>query len=109
ERQNGNQYCVFQIYGRPDPNGHTYGLDARLVEEIPIPFPTPTPIPDTAMQYVTYADQTKEVKKGSLGYTYDVYKVTYDKDGKEIAREYLYTDKYKPIPPEVYVGVVPVQ
>ena len=109
EKQSGNLYCVFQIYGRPDPNGYTYGVDAQLAEEIPMPYPTPTPIPDTAMQYVTYANQTREVEEGTLGKTFDVYKVTYDKDRKEVAREYLYTDKYKPIPPEIYVGVVPVQ
>lgn len=108
EKQSGNLYCVFQIYGRPDPNDYTYGLDAQVVENIPIPYPTPTPIPDTAMQYVTYANQTEEVEKGTMGKTIDVYKVTYGKDGKEVEREYLYTDKYKPIAPKVYVGVVPV-
>ena len=109
EKQSGTLYCVFQIYGRTEPNGHTYGLDAQKVEEVPIPFPTPTPIPDTAMQHVVYANQTKEVKEGSLGYVYDVYRVTYDKNGKEIGREFQYRDRYKPIAPEVYVGVVPVE
>ena len=37
----------------------------------------------------------------------DVYRVTMDSKGLEVAREKVYTDTYKAVAPVTYVGVTP--
>ena len=76
-----------------------------MKEEIPIP--EPTIIPDKNAQYVVYDDQTHQTSKGDEGYIVDVYLVTKDSKGLEIAREFRYTDTYKAQTPKIYVGVTP--
>ena len=95
--------CLFQFYGRPDPDGYTYSLESETIEVIPIP--ETTPIPDKKAEYVVYTDQTKEVSKGSEGYKVTTYLVTRDANGNVIATKELYTDTYKATAAKVYVGV----
>lgn len=95
--------CLFQFYGRPEPDGYTYSLQSETVEVIPIP--ETTPIPDKKAEYVVYTDQTKEVSKGSEGYKVTTWLVTKDANGNVVANKELYTDTYKPTAAKVYVGV----
>ena len=98
-------YCKFIIHGRPDPNGYSYKLESTVREELPIP--EPTYIPDKDAQYVVYDDETYQASEGDEGYIVDVYLVTLDQAGKEISREFKYTDTYKTKTPKVYIGVTP--
>ena len=58
-------------------------------------------------QYVVYDDETYQASEGDEGYIVDVYLVTLDQAGKEISREFKYTDTYKTKTPKVYIGVTP--
>lgn len=104
-KKKGYWHCKFIIHGRPDPNGYSYKLDSVVREELPIP--EPTYIPDKNAQYVVYDDETYQASEGDEGYVVDVYLVTLDKTGKEISREFKYTDTYKTKTPKIYVGVTP--
>ena len=97
--------CLFQFYGRPDPNGYTYSLSSETIETIPIP--EATIIQDKKAEYVIYTDQTKEVSKGSEGYVVRTYLLTKDANGNTIDTKELYTDTYKATAPKIYVGVTP--
>lgn len=97
--------CLFQFYGRPDPNGYTYSLSSETIETIPIP--EATIVQDKKAEYVIYTDQTKEVSKGSEGYVVRTYLLTKDANGNTIDTEELYTDTYKATAPKIYVGVTP--
>ena len=97
-------YSQFTIYGRPDPNGYSYHLESQIREEIPLPEPTYRP--DKNMNYVVYKDQTYQINKGEVGYIVDVYLVTTNVSGLEVSRELAYTDTYKPLAPQFYVGVM---
>jgi len=103
--KNNYYRCRFTIHGRPDPNGYTYHLEPVVKEEIPIP--EPTYIPDKNAQYVVYDDEMHQTSKGEVGYVVDVYLVTKDNKGLEVARELRYTDTYKAQTPKIYVGVTP--
>ena len=103
--KNNYYRCRFTIHGRPDPNGYTYHLEPVVKEEIPIP--EPTYIPDKNAQYVVYDDEMHQTSKGEVGYIVDVYLVTKDSKGLEVARELRYTDTYKAQTPKIYVGVTP--
>ena len=103
--KNNYYRCRFTIHGRPDPNGYSYHLEPVVKEEIPIP--EPTYIPDKNAQYVVYDNETHQTSKGELGYIVDVYLVTKDSKGLEVARELRYTDTYKAQTPKIYVGVTP--
>lgn len=98
-------YTQFTIYGRPDPEGHTYKLESEIREEIPLPEPTYRP--DKKAEYCVYTDQTYQISKGEVGYIVDVYLVTMDKNGLQLSRDFKYTDTYKPLTPVYYVGVTP--
>ncbi len=100
----GGYHCSFTIHGRPDPNGYTYRLESKIIEEIP--RPEPTIVPDVDALYVVYDDETHEVD-GHRGYVVEVYLVTYDKNGLEIARTLDHTDTYNAVTPRIYVGVTP--
>jgi len=104
-KKKGYWHTKFTIHGRPDPNGYTYKLESEVKEELPIP--APTYIPDKDAQYVVYDDETYEYSKGDEGYVVDVFLVTKDSKGKEVSREYKYTDTYKTKTPKIYVGVTP--
>lgn len=102
--QSGNtKSCLFQLYGRPEPNGYTYSLMPETVEVLPIP--SASPVPDKKAEYVVYNDQTKQVAEGTEGYKVRTYLVTKDASGNVIDTRELYTDTYKPTAPKVYVGV----
>ena len=103
ESSGNNKTCLFEFYGRPDPNGYTYSLLPEIIEVIPIP--ETTPIPDKEAKYVIYTDQIEEVSKGSEGYKVRVYLVTKDSNGNVVSTKELYTDTYKAVTPKVYVGV----
>ena len=103
--KNNYYRCRFTIHGRPDPNGYSYHLEPVVKEEIPIP--EPTYIPDKDAQYVVYDDETYQASKGEEGYIVDVYRVTLDRNGNEVARDKVYTDTYKAVAPVTYVGVMP--
>lgn len=98
-------YTQFVIYGRPDPNGYTYELVSEVAEELPIP--AVKYVQDKEQKYVVYNDEEYVASEGDEGYVVDVYRVTKDAHGLEIAREKLYTDTYKAVEPVTYVGVVP--
>lgn len=99
--------CKFTIWGRPDPNGYSYKLVSEVVDTIDIPEVKIKP--DEDMQYVVYDDETYVASKGEQGYIVDVYRVTMDRSGLEVAREKVYTDTYKAVTPVTYVGVMPRQ
>lgn len=103
ETRSSGKYCIFQIYGRPEPNNYTYSLRHETVEEIPIP--ETTPIPDRKAEYVVYQDQTHIVSKGSVGHKVRTYLVTRDSAGAVVSEKELYVDTYKAQAPVVYVGV----
>ena len=105
QKKNGYYHCQFTIYGRPDPNGYTYKLVSEVKETIPIPEAVYRQ--DTEAKYVIYTDETHQTSKGAEGYVVDVYKVTLDRNGLEVSRDYAYTDTYKATPPVYYVGVTP--
>lgn len=102
ESSSKGKTCVFQIYGRPDPNGYSYKLRHETIEEIPIP--EPTRIPDKEGTYVTYTDQEEQVSKGAKGYKVRTYLQTWA-NGNLVNEKELYVDEYKPQAPQVYVGV----
>ena len=68
--------------------------------------PLPTSRPDRSMNYVVYTDQTYQISKGEVGYIVDVYLVTTNASGLEVSRELAYTDTYKAVAPQYYVGVM---
>ncbi len=98
-----DKYCTVEIYGRPEPNGYTYGLRHEIVEEIPIP--KPTYIPDRDGQYVKYTDQEEEVFKGAVGNKVRTFLVVRDSSGALVREDQaLYTDTYSAQAPRIYVG-----
>ena len=99
--------CKFTIWGRPDPNGYSYKLVPEVVGTIDIPDVKIKP--DEEMKYVVYDDETYVSSKGEQGYIVDVYRVTMDRSGLEVARDKVYTDTYKAVAPVTYVGVMPRQ
>ena len=98
-------YSEFVIYGRPDPNGCTYRLESEVREVIPLPDPVYKP--DRSMTYVVYTDETHQISKGEEGYIVDVYLVTTNASGLQVSREFQYTDTYKAVAPQYYIGVMP--
>lgn len=96
---------VFQIYGRPDPNGYKYHLRHETLEEIPVP--EPNRIQDKNAQHAVYDDEEVEVFKGAKGYIVRTYLVVTDASGSFVSEKVLYTDTYKAQTPRVYVGVTP--
>lgn len=111
EARGNAKYCVFIIYGRPDPNGYRYNLEGRIVETLPIPEPTMKNDKDEdgdglGDKYgLIYLDETKVESEGREGYKVDTYLITRDKDGNLVSEEYRYTDTFKAIAPVWYVGV----
>jgi vancomycin resistance protein YoaR len=103
--KNGYYRCKFTIWGRPDPSGNTYKLVSEVKE--PIPIPEMVYKKDKDMKYVVYDDEQHQTSKGQEGYIVDVYRVTLDRNGNEIARDKAYTDTYKAVAPVTYVGVMP--
>ena len=103
--KNGYYRCKFTIWGRPDPNGYSYKLVSEVAE--PIPIPEMTYEKDKNAQYVVYDDEQYLVSEGQEGYIVDVYRVTMDKNGNEVARDKMYTDTYKAVAPVTYVGITP--
>ena len=103
--KNGYYRCKFTIWGRPDPNGYTYKLTSEVKESIPIPEMVYKK--DKDMKYVVYDDEQHQTSKGQEGYIVDVYRVTLDRNGNEVARDKVYTDTYKAVAPVTYVGVMP--
>ena len=103
--KNGYYRCKFTIWGRPDPNGYSYKLVSEVKE--PIPIPEMVYKKDKDMKYVVYDDEQHQTSKGQEGYIVDVYRVTLDRNGNEIARDKAYTDTYKAVAPVTYVGVMP--
>ena len=97
--------CKFTIWGRPDPNGYSYKLVSEVVDTIDIPEVSYRE--DKNAQYVVYDDEQYVHSKGEEGYIVDVYRVTLDSKGLEVAREKVYTDTYKAVAPVTYVGVTP--
>ena len=103
------QYCVFNIYGRPDTSGNTYKLDGRVTEIIPVPeeiLKVDTDkdgdgIGDT--HGLVFMDETVLASKGDEGYKIDTYLIT-SQGGVPISEEFRYTDTFKPIAPVRYTG-----
>lgn len=95
--------CNFQIYGRPNPNGHTYALRHETVEEIPIP--KATKIADRTGEHAKYLDESVQVSDGQVGYKVRTYLLTKDANGNVVREDELYVDTYSAQPPKIYVGV----
>ena len=94
--------CSVKIYGQ-GLNGSTYDF---VTEETVIPAPTePEVIRDKNRRYVTYKDQEYETRKAADGMSVTSYRVQYEK-GKEIGREFLFTDIYEAKSRQVYVGIL---
>lgn len=114
EARGNTKYCVFIIYGRPDPNGYIRYLDGRIVEELPIPEPTVKEDKDengdgTGDKYgLVYQHETKVESEGRVGFKVDTYLITKDKDGNLISEEYRYTDTFKAIAPVWYTGTLSI-
>lgn len=104
ETKNGKK-CVFEIYGRPDTNGYTYGMRHELIETLPIP--EAEYIKDKNGEYVVYEDEEKVTFKGAEGYRVKTYRVTRDANGTVLSDEEWYTDTYKARSPVIYVGTTP--
>lgn len=92
-KDGNNKICLFQIYGRPDPNGYTYHLEVDdPVEDEPIPAPTTT-------------TDKSAVSNGKPGYKVQRYLVTVHADTNTVvSKEPIGVDTYSPIKPKVYVG-----
>ena len=71
-----------------------------------LPLPEPVYRRDTQMAYVVYTDETHQISKGEEGFIVDVYLVTMNSSGLQISREFQYTDTYKAVAPQYYVGVM---
>lgn len=97
-------YSEFVIYGRPDPNGYTYRLESEVREVIPLPDPIYKA--DRSMTYVVYNDETYQISKGEEGFIVDVYLVTTNANGLQISRNLQYTDTYKAVAPQYYIGIM---
>ena len=94
--------CNVYIYGEGLGDGVSYDI---VTEETVIPAPTEAEyIRDKKGEYVTYTDQEYEIRKASSGMSVDSYRVRYE-GGKEVSREFLYTDIYKEKARQVYVGI----
>ena len=95
----------FTIHGRPDPNGYTYKLESKVVEEIPLPETEYRQ--DKDGMYVIYDDEEYQTSKGRKGYVVEAWLVTRDAKGQEVERKLMHTDTYKAAAPVIYVGVTP--
>ena len=110
ETRGSAKYCVFIIYGRPDPDQYTRYLEGRIIEELPIPEPTIREDKDEDGDGVgdtyglVYRDETKVVREGRVGCKVDTYLITKDAEGNIVSEEYRYTDTFKAITPLWYTG-----
>ena len=96
------QVCNVNIYGQGLGADVTYDIVTR---ETVIPAPEePEIIRDKNGKYVTYTDEQFEVRKASDGMSVESWRVMYVK-GKEVSREFLYTDIYKEKAQQIYVGI----
>lgn len=93
---------TFNMYSNSSLVGKTYSF--------------PNDVYETIKPNVKYVDDPKlevgkEVvdKPGSNGYKVKVYRVVYDANGKEISREFMNDDYYKPYPKVIKRGTKPVQ
>ncbi len=78
-----------KIYG-VKPRDYTLRFENQVVQTIP-------PTPDTYVADETVAPNTTVQKMAPhTGYVVEVYKIWYDKEGKEYDRKRIYTDTYKP-------------
>jgi len=99
--RDGNKLYV-EIYGEPDPEYD----EIKFVSSTYASYQAPAPkvVQDTSGKYVTYKDQTYTKVQSRPGYKVKTWRVFY-KDGKEVNRELLSDDYYRPITGTVYVGV----
>ncbi len=93
--------CNVCIYGA-GLDGVTY--DIVTVDTVIPPPEEPEIIRDKNQEHVIYTDEEYELRKASEGHSVDSYRVTYDIQKNEIAREFLYTDIYKAKARQVMVG-----
>lgn len=104
ETNGKSKTCLFQIYGRPEPNGYSYSLRHETLEVIPAPSTTPTP--DRKAEYVTYTDQVHVVSEPKEGYVVNTYLVVKDQYGNIVSQDKkISTDTYKAQAGKSYVGV----
>lgn len=104
EGSGNKKTCVFEIYGRPDPNGYTYSLRHEQIEEIPIPDPV-YEIDYEGLYGVTFRDEEHIAFEGSTGHVVKTYLVVRDSKGTVVEEKELYTDTYKARAPKIYRGV----
>lgn len=95
---------VFEIYGRPEPNGYSYKLRHETIEVIPIPEPEYKK--DTDQEHVTYVDEEKMVSNGEEGAVVRTFLVVNDSYGNFVSEKLLYTDTFKAQAPKIYVGTL---
>ena len=87
------------IYGM-DLGGMKYDFVSELVEELPYESETRK---DKKKQYVNYTDESFTLQEGRDGCVYQSYRVALV-DGKEVEREPVFKDTYKPRKEIIYVG-----
>ena len=91
--------CIVSIYG-PSLGNISYGLESRVIEEIPKEFETRV---DTDATYVTYSDKTYVLQEGYDGVISEGYLLKYE-NGILSEQIKLSRDEYKPSNKIVYVG-----
>ncbi|MDR1570684.1 MAG: VanW family protein [Oscillospiraceae bacterium] len=104
DKSGSTQYCVFEIFGAPDPSGYSYSLVSEIESKIPPPT-EPKQVPDKEGKYVKYIGQT-HIVKGESGYEVNSFRVV-SKNGTEISRTFIAHDRYEPVSPHEYYGVTP--
>jgi len=98
----GNDVFV-EIYGKPQAENQEIRLETEVYKTYSAP--KPKVIEDKEQKYVKYKDQTYQKVLSRPGYKVRSYRVIYQ-DGKEVSRELLYDDFYKPITGVIYKGVL---
>ncbi|HHY83646.1 MAG TPA: hypothetical protein GX505_13365 [Clostridiales bacterium] len=99
--RDGNKLYV-DVYGEPDPGYDNVKLESDIYASYKAP--DPKIVQDKDGEYVTYKDETYTKIQSRPGYKVKTWRVFY-KDGKEVNRELVSDDYYRPITGTVYVGV----
>ena len=101
--RSGNKLYI-ELYGKADGEYDEVKLESDLYAQYKAP--SPTIVEDVNHQYVTYTDQKYTKVQSRPGYKVKTYRVYYYKDGREVRRELLSDDYYKPIAGTIYVGTL---
>jgi len=99
-----NTSVSFWIYGEALPEGITYDRAFEVISRNSMPETKLVPDTDKKFaRYITYSDEAYVYVAARAGMTVEAYLLTM-KDGEEIKRTLLYTDKFQSIEGVTYVG-----